>query len=58
MKVICGGIWFVWLKVDFVVVIKCLSACEFSLVDSFVLGEERELGVHVVVLLDMKPCFW
>ena len=44
------------LRVDFVVVIKCLSACELSLVDSFVLGEERELGVHVVVLLDMKPC--
>jgi len=43
------------LRVDFVVVI-CLAACEVSLVDSFVLGEEHELGVHVVVLLDMKPC--
>ena len=44
------------LRVDFVVVIKCLPACEISRVGSFALGEERELGVHVVVLLGMKPC--
>ena len=44
------------LRADFVVVIKCLSSCDLSTVDSFVLGKECELGVYVMVLLDMNLC--